>query len=517
MMRSNLLTRSFSIASLGFQAKQLKGMPEGSERGDLVEKMIGQIKELKGLPGKVGQMIAMSSQRELDNDFMSLVHDCEAIPLEQVLKIIEREWGLDPYVILEEIEPVGLSASLGQVHRATLKTGGQVAIKIQYPGIKKAVRADARLLNYLSIPFGGLSRGFDLDSYKKAIQSNMDAELSYIQEMENQAEFSRIAEESSIQGWVVPELLAQLCTDKVLVSVWEGGQSLQEVCKHWSGKEKRKAQKLLAHIFMHSLFREGMFHADPNPGNYAFRKEKGRIEVITYDFGSVGRQDRRQRINLLAILWSSKFRGTRNPYPLYLSLGFSALFLEPLQQKLPALTELLSEPFFSMGQYDLKGWKRSERAAGILHDDRWNFRIAAPADALLLVRAFTGLFYYLGHLKEPIWLTPLLEEVSKPFQMEIQERLKVCEIPEAKGYDSMAKHLKIKVSQQGQTKVQLAFSRSSIERIEEIIPPEILTRIQQRKIDLGQIVEEVRKNQYQPQALFHIELEKGKQVEVWLE
>ena len=86
--------------------------------------------------------------------------------------VLVNEWRRPWREVLREIEPDGRAASLGQVHRARLTSGEDVAVKLQYPGIAKAVESGLKLLGWLTLPVGGLRRGFKLDELLAEVRGN---------------------------------------------------------------------------------------------------------------------------------------------------------------------------------------------------------------------------------------------------------------------------------------------------------------------------------------------------------
>ena len=101
-------------------------------------------------------------------------------------------------------------------------------------------------------------------------------------------------------------------------------------------------------------------------------------------------------------------RESSDPFPALVTLGFDPELIAPLRHKLPALCRVLFAPFGSDVAFEPAHWRRSERINGILGDDRWNFRLSAPADLMLLVRSFQGLLHHLAELDRPVlWTRPL--------------------------------------------------------------------------------------------------------------
>jgi predicted unusual protein kinase regulating ubiquinone biosynthesis (AarF/ABC1/UbiB family) len=201
------------------------------------------------------------------------------------------------------------AASIGQVHAARLKDGREVAVKIQYPGVAEAIRADLKnaelLATLLSVAVAGLfPRGLKLDvrGLAREISARIEEELSYQLEASNQTDF---AEHYNGHPFIhVPKVIDELCTDRVLT---------QELVRGLRWEEALAADQILrdqwaeaVHRFVYgSYYRRSAFNADPHPGNYLFH-EDGSVSFL--DFGSVKRL-RRDRIEMLVAIYSECLRG----------------------------------------------------------------------------------------------------------------------------------------------------------------------------------------------------------------
>ncbi|MCP4505141.1 MAG: hypothetical protein GY826_01940, partial [Fuerstiella sp.] len=152
------------------------------------------------------------------------------------------------------------------------------------------------------------------------------------------------------------------------------------------------------------------------------------------------------------------------------------------------------EPFCCEYPYDVTEWNLAERVSDILGDDRWNFRIAGPARMVFLLRAFHGLAYYFGGLGTPVfWQKAFTSCVGG-----LSDDMANLQIPPEKApkcdFDSMARYLKIRVVEDGRTKVELTQYASTIEHHDELLDEEVKGRINEQKIDLKQIVSDVRRS-----------------------
>ncbi|MBF0237155.1 MAG: AarF/ABC1/UbiB kinase family protein [SAR324 cluster bacterium] len=515
-MKKNLLTRGMAIARLGMKAHSFKKNEDETVREAARSYLVQQMGQLKGLPQKVGQIISMSASEKEDPQFMKLVNQGEALPLSVILELLETAWRCSPFDVLESIEETGMAASLGQVHRAFLKDGREVAVKIRYPGIRDAVHNDLKMLGWLSAPFGGMKK-FDMEEYQRVFSETLNQEMDYLRECQQQKQFYQLSKNSRIYSWIVPEVIDAWCTDQVLMTSWEQGEDIHAVCQNWSREEKKQLQTIIADIFFKCVFDAGVFHADPHPGNYAFRKRDGRVEVVMYDFGCVATVSTEARMAILKLYEGVCVQGKYSPYPWYVYLGFNETYLEPIAPKIPWFTEVLMEPFACEIKFDLSRWNRTARIAEMMADDRWNIRIAAPPSILLMMRGFAGLFYYLERLGPEMWLYPYMQDLLKQFEKELLDTIPPA-VRLQPVYDDMARWLKIKVTEYGATKVQITMKRSAVEDLAELLPQDIAQKVRDQNIDLSHLVAEARANIFRPGDIFIMEIpERHKLIRVWLE
>jgi predicted unusual protein kinase regulating ubiquinone biosynthesis (AarF/ABC1/UbiB family) len=261
--------------------------------------------------------------------------------------------------------------------------------------------------------------------------------------------------------------------------------------------------------------------ADWHPGNLRFRRNWSGVQIVMYDFGCFCTPTLDERLALARLL-EATIDGSESPWPLLMKMGFNTEYLEPLAAKLPAVCRVLFEPFCNNMPYDMADWKLSDRLADILGDDRWNFRIAGPASLIFTLRAFHGLSHYLNGLATNVNWQACFEEAIAPLRAQLAALpLPVAGNPakeekQAAGFRSVAKHLKIRVTDAGQTKVQLTQAAMNIERLQELLDDDLQTRIANSGIDLIAILREVRQRGYAPGPVFRLN-EGAKQIEVSLE
>ena len=516
-MALKTLQRMAGYADLARSARRIKKSddPQIQERArkHLVERM----GKMRGLPQKLGQMLSFQddgsdSESDTTHPYDSLQQQADPLPLEAIKPLIEQAWQKPVGDVLKHIVPVGHAASLGQVHQATMLNGQQVAVKVQYPDIRQAIGTDLKMLGWLSRPVGSLKRGFDLGAYRNEILEDLDRELDYCQEATQQRRFCEWARQSETLD--VPEVVDHLCTDNVLVSQWSEGDSWNDVKEQWQPAEKRQMARVVLDFFLEGMFDQRLLHADWHPGNFRFRRGK-KTSLLLYDFGCVYEPSETQALTLLRLIRAT-VQGDESPWPLLIKLGFNPDYLEPMAAKLPALCRVLFEPFCRDHPYSLDDWQLGSRVSDILGDDRWNFRIAGPAHMMFMLRAFHGLKYYLGGLDADIWWSRAITPYFKKYGQQMDSLSLPQSSAKATDFTTLAKYLKIRVTENGRTKVELTSPAHCIDSLDEMLAEDHRQRIIDQGIDLDQLISDVRGRGYVPGEIFHL-AEPPKTIEVWLE
>ena len=510
-MAFNRLNRWLGYAGLARDG--WRAVRAGQETKQQAQKhLAARLGRLRGLPQKIGQMLSLAEDEATAAAFAPLREHAPALPWQQIKPRLQQEWGCEVRELFSWIDPIGKGASLGQVHRGEMKSGTNVAVKIQYPGMRTALATDLNSLGWLSLPLGGLGRGFDLADYQHTLLTSLEQELDYRQEAAQQ-EACRSAWQE-IEEICVPRVQQDLTTENVLVTEWQDGDSWNDVCQRWPLAAKEALAETLVRWWIHSYFRSGMVHADLHPGNLRFRRVSRDVQIVVFDFGSVQRVSSEEQ-QALADLIAATEQGSDRLLAEFLRLGFDYDKLRPLEAKLPALCRVLLAPFLAEGPFQIHTWNLGEQVQQILGDDRWNFRLAGPPGLMFLLRSLHGMLHYLTQLKVAVDWRSLMQKFAPPptrsFALPLlNEPIIPAQLAKA------AEHLRIRVSQQGETRVQLTFPARAVENLADLMGEELLARIQAQGIQLAQIAEQVRQSDYAPGPLF--ELTTGdKRAAVWLE
>lgn len=245
---------------------------------------------MRGLAAKIGQTLSYvdgvvpEAQREAYEKALSKLRDAtpRSAP-NAIIELIEREFGtpLERLFTEFEHEPFA-SASIGQVHRATLPDGRTVAVKVQHPGIADAVESDLRNASIMEGLVSSITpKGVDTKSIYREVAGRFREELDYVLEAQRQRTFSEFHAGDPLIS--VPDVVASHSSRRVLTSAFAAGLNFEDATQASADERAAWARTLWRFVFKGNLVGK-MFNADPHPGNYLFNAD-GRVTFL--DFGCV--------------------------------------------------------------------------------------------------------------------------------------------------------------------------------------------------------------------------------------
>lgn len=260
------------------------------------------ILKLQGLFIKVGQLFSIMTNflpEEFRSGLENLQDSVPARPYDQISQRIREELGKDPHEIFTSFEEVPeASASLGQVHKATTLDGRVVAVKVQHLGVEAMTTADLkttwRILNLVRRFFK--TRG--LENYYHEIKSMILDELDFEQEARHIGQLAANFEEN--EKVIFPTVLEGLSTKRVLTLEYIEGEKITDIeALEGAGLDPKQIAKDLITVYCQMIFVDGIYHADPHPGNILVL-EDGSIALL--DFGAVGRLEPKMRRGISSFL-----------------------------------------------------------------------------------------------------------------------------------------------------------------------------------------------------------------------
>jgi predicted unusual protein kinase regulating ubiquinone biosynthesis (AarF/ABC1/UbiB family) len=417
-IKTSTWSRGFSLAKMtigtatSLAAQGIRGALGGSSKESWesflqgrAAKLADELGELKGSLMKAGQMLSMLGEHFLTpeaNAFLKKLQSQSAfLEWPEMKKQLNR--ALEPKVIsLLDIDEEPLAAaSLGQVHRGTILASGEsVAVKIQYPGVRKAIDSDLRALKTLS----GLLKIFPREMPTEHLFAEVKEML--LQEADYAAEARQMETYRSLLGedarYVIPKLYPELSAKRVLVTSFEQGvQADSPEVQDLSEERRRKLAESFLSLYFRELFEWGFVQTDPHLGNYKIRvgKKASEDKIILLDFGATRKYPDSFLVPYRSLLRGA-FRGDRD---LFLQSAYEVKFLDkddPLELK-EAFLEFCTctlEPFLTEDK-DGFDWKGSDLPYRL---SQKVFRLIKayggrkpPREVLFLDRKTGGVFVFL--------------------------------------------------------------------------------------------------------------------------
>lgn len=242
----------------------------------------------KGVYIKVGQHIGALDYllpKEYVHTMRVLHSAAPQSSFDDILSVLREDLKKDPYEIFEKIDPEPLgTASLAQVHRAVLKNGDVVAVKIQHKSVKANSYVDIKTMSGLvkltSIVFPDFKFDWLVDETKK----NIPRELDFTQEGKNA---EKIQHMFSHYHWLkIPKIYWNLSTPRVLTMEFEQGGQVNDLKYMQSNNiNPFEVTAKLGQLYSHMIFIDGFVHSDPHPGNVLVRKKNNQAEIVLLDHG----------------------------------------------------------------------------------------------------------------------------------------------------------------------------------------------------------------------------------------
>src|SRR5271165_3215756 len=294
------LAASEAIKQFGTRAANVTRGDEASDEAmarrqlETAKQIVAVLGTMKGAAMKLGQVMSFldvglvpeQHREEFQRELAKLRDAAPTVSFKQMRRVIEddlEEPISEVFGSFDE-EPIA-AASIGQVYRATLKDGRDVAVKVQYPGVAAAVRADLQNLDLLMRVLKRMTPGLDVKAIAEEVRERIGEELDYELEAQNQRSLARIY--AGHPFIVVPEVISALSRERVLVSEFVSGAGFEEL-KHRPRAERDRAGEIIFRFFLGCLYRHRQFSGDPHPGNFLLLDD-GRMAFL--DFGLFKRLD----------------------------------------------------------------------------------------------------------------------------------------------------------------------------------------------------------------------------------
>ena len=286
------------------------------------------IARLQGLFIKIGQLISIMTNflpEEFRTELEGLQDQVPPRPYAEVEQRFREEFDKLPRELFAEFDerPIA-SASIGQVHRATLPSGDRVAVKVQYPDIEEIVAIDLRALRRIFgviswfVPYQGMEQLY------REIRAMVLQELDFRGEADN---VERIASAfTQRKGVGFPKVRRELSTARILTTEWIDGVKVSDrVRLNALGVDRSKLARAVVTAYCQQIFSDGVYHADPHPGNILVRKDAtGEVSIVFIDFGAVAEVSPKMRRGIVDLIQAGIARDTPRVVQAMKEMGFIA-------------------------------------------------------------------------------------------------------------------------------------------------------------------------------------------------
>ena len=375
------------------------------------DRLTRELGQMRGAAMKLGQMLSMDTGLVLPPAMTaalaSLRNEAPPMPPKQLQSVLDQAWGKGWYGRFArfDVQPFA-AASIGPVHRARMPDGTELAIKVQYPGVRASIDSDlANLATLLRLP-GLLPRGLDLAPLLAEARVQLHQEADYIAEAAHLARFHALLGDDPF--FTLPALHADLSTPEVLVMGYVPSQPIDALDSAPQALRDKVAAGLVD-LVLRELFDFGWMQTDPNLGNYRFDPDSGKVVLL--DFGAVMAVDGAMQQGFRRLLNAALGDSRSERAAAMEALGYFDARMPVAHQALlvdmfeTAMEPLRSERPFDFGKSPLIARLRDMGLA--LGADRDLAHLPPPA-SLFLHRKIGGIYMLASRLKARVALGPLV-------------------------------------------------------------------------------------------------------------
>lgn len=375
-----------------------------------------QLAQLRGAAMKVGQLISMDAgdmlPPELAQILARLRSDAQPMPKKQLMSVLDVSWGPGWQAKFKTFSFAPLAAaSIGQVHRAQRvdahKKVHELAIKIQYPGVRESINSDVDNVASLLRMTGLLPRTLDLAPLLRQAKTQLHDEADYLREGSYLQRYATLLADSP--EFLVPELYADLTTHSVLAMSYVSGVAVEAMVDA-PQDERNRIISLLMGLLFRELFEFQLIQTDSNFANYRYNTDTHQLVLL--DFGATRPLKTTMVKGFRRLMKAAAAGDSETMRKAALGLGYFADDTQEKHQRaVLELFDIALEPLRFDGDYDFANstMPAQLRDAGIalgLDRDFWHI---PPIDTLLLHRKLGGLFLLAARLRAQVNVRVLMQ------------------------------------------------------------------------------------------------------------
>lgn len=368
------------------------------------------LSQMRGAALKMGQMLSMDTGLVLGPEVTAILarlrEDAAPMPPKQLQSVLNAEWGAGWYGRFRrfDLRPFA-AASIGQVHRAILPDGRDLAIKVQYPGLRASIDSDIANMASLMRLSGLVPQSVDIGPLMAEAKRQLHAEADYHTEAGHLARFGTLLAQDP--RYVVPEFYSDLSTPQVLAMRYIDSQPLDALSDAPQDLRDQVAARLID-LTLRELFDFGAMQTDPNLANYRFIPKTGQIVLL--DFGAVQRIAAETTVDFRALLNAALGGNSREIRAAMLNIGYFTPNT-PQADLIQRMFCAAMEPLRANGAFDFAASDLLDRLRhmGLAIGQDRDLLHVPPAATLFLHRKIGGMYLMAAKLRARVALGPMVE------------------------------------------------------------------------------------------------------------
>ncbi len=366
-----------------------------------ITRITEKLAQMRGAAMKIGQLVSMDTGEFLPPEMAQIMarlrDNAHTMPPAQLRQVLNTQWPknwLSAFAKFD-VRPIA-AASIGQVHRARLKDGRDLAIKVQYPGVAGSIDSDVANVGALLRMSGLIPKGFELAPYLEEARKQLHQETDYTREGQYLARFGALLADAP--AFAVPTFIPEWSTPQILAMSYVEGAPIEEAFTQPKDERRRIADALIG-LTLRELFDEGLMQSDPNFANYRYDPKTG--QIILLDFGATCELNPTVVAQYRALLAAGLGEDHAALERIAGEIGFIAPETAPRHRA--AIMEMMEMAFAALrhdGPFDFtdKTLPRAMQAAGLALAEDGFIPPPLPIDVLLLQRKFGGMFLLASQL-----------------------------------------------------------------------------------------------------------------------
>ncbi|KOY46110.1 ubiquinol-cytochrome C reductase [Vibrio parahaemolyticus] len=377
-----------------------------------IARLTDQLAHLRGAAMKLGQMLSMDAgdvlEPELADILSRLRSNADPMPAKQLNGVMESSLGTSwkAEFLSFNFKPIA-SASIGQVHQAYSDAGDNLAVKVQYPGIRKSIDSDVDNVGTLLKVVGLIPESVDYKGLLEEAKKQLHDEADYTREAQFAIRYHDALKEHP--HFVVPKIHTESCSDSVLAMEFIDGVPIEHI-EHYDQSTRDFVMHSLLELLFRELFEFKMVQTDPNFANYLYIESTRQIGLL--DFGATREYSERFSAGYRKAFASVMNNDEQGLNDALEQIGFfSQTILPDQRQAILDLVKMACEPMLVDEPYDFKasGLAQKLREAGTILSMEQEYWHTPPVDALFLHRKIGGMYLLAARIGAKVNIRQLVQ------------------------------------------------------------------------------------------------------------